>query len=180
MKKVGVRHIRYIVRRWHPETNDSIRVVQSLKCAHAYLTLLTETGLSDVYDRGITVTEMAAMDDPVDVHPKSAAAFIGRALRGPINTPVLVRSLGDFGKRFGGVWPKSSLGPAVQQFFEHGGRRLYVVRVANGATRARVEIPTGEAPLVLTAVDPGSAETIRVSVDYDRLPPDDSEHFNLI
>lgn len=135
--------------------------------------------MSDALDRGITVTEMAAMDEPVDVQLYSAAAFVGRALRGPLNTPVLVRSLSDFNKAFGGVWPKSSMGPAVQQFFEHGGQRLYVVRVANGAKSATLQLPTDGDPLRLSAVNPGSTETLRLSVDYDGLAADDTEHFNL-
>lgn len=135
--------------------------------------------MSDALDRSVTVTELAAMDDTVDVRRHFATAFVGRALRGPLNTPVLVRSMTEFSRRFGGVWPKSSMGPAVQQYFEHGGRRLYIVRVANGARGARIQLQTNADPLVLTAVDPGSAETLRVSVDYDRVAPGDDEHFNL-
>ena len=84
--------------------------------------------MSDAVDRGITVTEIAAMDQPIDVSPETTAAFVGRALRGPLNTPVLIHSFGDFQRRFGESWSRSSLGPAVRQFFEHGGRQLYVVR----------------------------------------------------
>ena len=120
-----------------------------------------------------------AMDEPVDVNPHTVAAFVGRALRGPLNTPVLVRSFAQFTQRFGGVWGQSSLGPAVQQFFEHGGRRLYVVRVANNARGATVCLPGDDGGLVLTAVEPGSTEHIRASVDYDRIADEDSEHFNL-
>lgn len=135
--------------------------------------------MSDASDRGITVTEMAAMDEPVDVNPHTVAAFVGRALRGPLNTPVSVRSFAQFSQRFGGIWGQSSLGPAVQQFFDHGGRRVYVVRVANNARGATLCLPGADGVLILTAVEPGSTEFIRASVDYDRVPDDDVEHFNL-
>ena len=133
--------------------------------------------MSDASDRGITVTEMTAMDEPVDVNPPTVAAFVGRALRGPLNTPVLVRSLAQFSQRFGGVWGQSSLGPAVQQFFEHGGRRAYIVRVANNAIGAILRLPCANGMLALEAVEPGSTEHIRASVDYDRIA--DNDHFNL-
>ena len=136
--------------------------------------------MADAQGRGITVTEMTAMDEPVDASAHTVAAFVGRALRGPLDTPVLLRSFHDFSRRFGDVWSRSSLGPAVRQFFEHGGKMLYVVRVANAAHGALLRVPTPDGSLEFEALEPGSTERIRASVDYDRLQHDDTEHFNLI
>jgi hypothetical protein len=119
------------------------------------------------------------MDDAIGVGTETTAAFVGRALRGPLNTPVLIESFAEFRRRFGGTWHRSSLGPAVEQFFEHGGRRLYVVRVANNARGAMICIPAQHGVLVLRAREPGSTENVRAAVDYDRIPADDEEHFNL-
>lgn len=135
--------------------------------------------MSDAYDGGITVTESAPMDQPIDASAETTAAFVGRALRGPLDTPVLVRTFAEFGRRFGGAWPGSNLGGAVEQFFEHGGRQVYVVRVANNARGAMLCLPAPNGVLVLRAVEPGSAEHIRVAVDYDGIPDDDEELFNL-
>ncbi len=135
--------------------------------------------MSDAVDRGITVTEIAAVDQPIDASPETTAAFVGRALRGPVNTPVLVNNFGEFRRRFGGSWTRSSLGPAVEQFFEHGGRRLYVVRVENGARGAMICLPANGSALVLRAVEPGSTESIRAAIDFDGIDPQDDEHFNL-
>ena len=135
--------------------------------------------MSDVPDHGITVTEIAPMDQPIKVSPETTAAFVGRALRGPLNTPILVTKFGEFKNRFGDIWSGSSLGPAVRQFFEHGGRRLYVVRVANNALGAMLCLPAGGSALVLRAVEPGSTERIRAAVDYDGLDDNDDESFNL-
>jgi phage tail sheath protein FI len=133
--------------------------------------------LSDAVDRGITVTEMTPMDQAIDVLPETTAAFVGRALRGPVNTPVLIASFGDFRRRFGDVWSRSSLGPAVRQFFEHGGKRVYIVRVANNARGALLCLPASGSALVLRAIEPGSTEQIRAAVDFDGI--DDEDLFNL-
>ena len=143
-----------------------------------------ESGLSDALkgsraSRGITVSEIAAMGEPVGVDVETTAAFVGRALRGPLNQPVLIGNFAEFRRRFGGVWHRSSLGPAVEQFFEHGGRRAYVVRVANNALGAMICIPAHRGVLVLRALEPGSTERIRAAVDYDGIPEDDRDRFNL-
>ena len=133
--------------------------------------------MSDAVDRGITVTEIAAMGQPIDVSQESTAAFVGRALRGPLNTPVLVKSFGEFRRRFGDVWSRSSLGPSVKQFFEHGGMHLYVVRVANHARGAMICLSASGSALVLRAVEPGSTELVRAAVDFDDI--DNEDEFNL-
>ena len=135
--------------------------------------------MSDALDRNFTVTEMAPLDELIEVSPETTAAFVGRALRGPLNQPVHVESFGDFRRRFGDVWTRSSLGPAVRQFFDHGGRSLYVVRVANDARGAMICLPASGSALVLRAVEPGSTERLRAAVDYDRIDAGDDEHFNL-
>ena len=60
-----------------------------------------ETSLSDAADHGITVTEISAMDQPIDACVETISAFVGRALRGPINSPVLINSYAEFRRRFG-------------------------------------------------------------------------------
>lgn len=133
--------------------------------------------MTEAVDQGITVTEIAAMDQSIDVLQETTAAFVGRALRGPLNTPVLVRNFGDYRRRFGEDWSYSSLGRAVKQFFEHGGQRLYVVRVANNARGAMLCLPASGTAVVLRAVEPGSAEHLRAAVDYDAIS--DHSQFNL-
>jgi phage tail sheath protein FI len=135
--------------------------------------------LSDAVDRGITVTEIAPMDQPIAVLPETTAAFVGRALRGPLNVPVLVTSFGEFQRRFGKSWSRSSLGPSARQFFDHGGRRLHIVRVANKARGAMICLPAGGSALVLRALEPGSTEIVRAAVDLDGIDPDRGDLFNL-
>ena len=59
----------------------------------------------------------------------SVAAFVGRALRGPVNRPVTITSFGQFEQHFGGLWLESSLGYAIADFFVNGGGQAIVVRL---------------------------------------------------
>ncbi|MGB5345246.1 MAG: hypothetical protein WBN23_03685 [Woeseia sp.] len=128
-------------------------------------------------DHGITVAEISPMDQPIQWRSATTAAFLGRSLRGPLNTPVLVRSVGEFSRYFGGRWKRSSLFDAVEQFFLHGGQRLYIVRVASNAQGATLKLPGPGGDLELRALDPGTTEVLRAAVDYDGI--DDDIHFNL-
>lgn len=82
------------------------------------------------------------------------ASFVGYASAGPINTPVVVddmqRFRDVFGKDIDLAWDsdrnqmeKSALGLSVDAFFRNGGRRCWIVRVANEelAQTATFEIP---------------------------------------
>ena len=135
--------------------------------------------MSDATGRGITVTENAPMDQAIDASAETTAAFVGRALRGPLDTPVLIKSFAAFRRRFGGFWPGSTLGSAIEQFFAHGGREVYVVRVANNARGAMICLPALHGVLVLCAIEPGSSECIRAAVDYDGIDEQDDQQFNL-
>lgn len=135
--------------------------------------------MSDSIDFGITVTEILPMDQPIGAPSETTAAFVGRALRGPLDTPVLVHSFAEFRRRFGGFWPGSCLGSAVEQFFSHGGKRVYVIRVANGARGAMICLPALHGVLVLRAAEPGSTEHIRAAVDYDGISSEYDNLFNL-
>src|SRR6266851_5582596 len=68
----------------------------------------------------------------------SITAFIGRALRGPVNDPIRIQSFADFERMFGGLWVVSTLGYSLQHFFLNGGTDALIVRVLhdNDATPA--------------------------------------------
>ena len=99
----------------------------------------------------------------------SITAFIGRALRGPVNTPVTINSFGDFERTFGGLWVDSTMSYAVRDFYLNGGTQALVVRIHNGATSATIALPGGG---TLQASSPGLwGERLRVRVTYPT-PPD--------
>jgi len=112
--------------------------------------------------------------------PTGVTAFVGRTLKGPINTPVQISAFAEFQQCFGGLWQPSTLSYALEQYFESGGRRALVVRVANGARPPTLALPAGAAALVLSGVNPGSREYLRASVDYDGIEDAEADRFNLV
>lgn len=136
--------------------------------------------MRDIACGGITVTEAAGADQPIVRLPTATTGFVGRALRGPLNQPVRVRSFGEFQQVFGGLWQPGLLGYAVEQFFDNGGREAVVVRVVNGGAPATIGLPCGDQVLTLEALSPGSREILRASVDYDNIPAAEDDRFNLV
>lgn len=64
------------------------------------------------------------------------AAFVGLAERGPLHLAVPVESTRQFIAWFGDVFDNGYLAYSARGFFENGGRRLWVVRVASPAASA--------------------------------------------
>ena len=60
----------------------------------------------------------------------SVGAFNIATLRGPINSPVQVTSFAQFAERFGSFDPNGLGAYLVKGFFDNGGQRAYVNRVA--------------------------------------------------
>lgn len=72
----------------------------------------------------------------------SITAFIGRALRGPVNEPIVVNSFGDFERNFGGLGVEYPMSYAIRDFFLNGGGQAIVVRLFKDSEgkNAKVEI----------------------------------------
>lgn len=120
------------------------------------------------------------------------AGFVGFAASGPIDVPVPVEDAAQFARVFGADAPlawdgrrgegvSGLLGPAVRAFFRNGGRRCWVVRVADRAHAtsdsfqlpgvAAVDVHGTLAPAVVRARSEGSwADTLRVSASVEPTP----------
>ena len=107
-------------------------------------------------------------------------AFVGRTLKGPLHQPVSIRSFDDYQRTFGGLWQPSTLSYAIEQYFDSGGRECVVVRVCNGARAPTLRLPASTGALTLIGVAPGTREFLRASVDYDGIPADQTDRFNLV
>jgi phage tail sheath protein FI len=110
----------------------------------------------------------------------AVTAFVGRALKGPVNRPVTIGSFDDYQRIFGGLWQPSTLSYAVEQYFDSGGGECVVVRVCNGGRAPTLRLPAGATALLLIGVAPGTREFLRASVDYDGIPADQTDRFNLV
>lgn len=81
----------------------------------------------------------------------STAGFVGVTQKGPVSgLPQLVTSFPDFTRKYGGYLPEEPWGDArflayaVEGFFNNGGRRLYIQRVAGaGAAAASLTLRDG-------------------------------------
>ena len=80
---------------------------------------------------------------PTEILPRmDVAVFVGFASSGPVHIPVPVEDVAEFTKVFGPdaplAWDRERgeqvhayLGPTVRAFFQNGGRRCWIIRVAN-------------------------------------------------
>lgn len=105
----------------------------------------------------------------------SITAFIGRALRGPVNEPMTINSYGDYERIFGGLWVESSMSYAVRDFYLNGGSQGIIVRLHRDAEAATIPMS-----LPLVAANVGRwGNNLSVEVDYKTKDPDDETLFNL-
>ena len=116
---------------------------------------------------------------PIPLGSLTTAGFLGRTERGPVNEPVCISSFPEYGRYFGGYLADGAVARAVHDYFVHGGRRAVVVRVANRARRACLDVPTSDGLLRLEARYPGRHEVLRISIDYEQVERDPAL-FNLV
>ncbi|BDA71114.1 hypothetical protein CAL7716_052800 [Calothrix sp. PCC 7716] len=97
----------------------------------------------------------------------SITAFIGRAVRGPVDEPITINSYSDFERIFGGLWVDSSLGYAVRDFYLNGGSQAIIVRLYNSQQgQNSSKSPLKVAGLTLEAAYEGAwGENLRATVD---------------
>ena len=136
--------------------------------------------MADSPASGVELAQQSRDCHAIERVPTGVAAFVGRTLKGPVSQALAVRSFVEFQQHFGGLWQPSTLSYAVEQFFENGGREAHIVRVANGARPPTITLPAGRESLRLVALNPGSREYLRASVDYDGLTAAEHERFNLV
>jgi uncharacterized protein len=134
---------------------------------------------------GVYIEELPSGVRTITGVPTSITAFIGRAMRGPTNEPVVINSFGDFERIFGGLWldpnePGANvmLGFSVRDFFTNaGGGQAIVVRVAKNAVRAAVDLGNGN---LVEAISPGKwGSNLRFHVDHATANSASTMEFNL-
>ncbi|MFZ4506487.1 MAG: phage tail sheath family protein [Fimbriimonas sp.] len=124
---------------------------------------------------GVYIEEISSGVRPITGVATSITAFVGRALRGPVNEAVTINSFGDFERTFGGLWTESTLGYSVRDFFNNGGGQAIIVRLfspefADEAARAAAALVADglavtEADKVIALVNTNKALTGAQIVD---------------
>lgn len=85
---------------------------------------------------GVYVEEISSGVRPIEGVSTSTAGFIGRAEKGPVSKPVLITSFAEFQSSHGTFLSDSYVAHAVFQFFNNGGKKCYIVRVAGSGAKA--------------------------------------------
>jgi uncharacterized protein len=81
---------------------------------------------------GVYVQELPSGSRAITGVSTSLTAFVGPALRGPVDQPIRIASWSEFVTRFGGLWVDSTMSEVVRQYFLNGGAQALIVRVVNG------------------------------------------------
>jgi phage tail sheath protein FI len=126
---------------------------------------------------GVYVQELPSGVRTIAGVATSITVFVGRAWRGPVETPVPVFSFAEYQRQFGGLWRDSTLGYAVQQFYANGGSQAVILRLAPQALPATLAL---DAATTLQAANAGTwGRNLTAVVDYDTRDPLDALLFNL-
>lgn len=119
--------------------------------------------MAEYLSPGVYVEEFEMGPRPMEGVSTSTCGFIGLAQRGAVvGTPELVTNIADFRRKFGGYLSENQFGVyrflsyGVEAFFNNGGSRAYVMRVApEDAKIAETEV-AGDLTLKIMAKNPGA------------------------
>jgi len=87
---------------------------------------------------GVYIEEIPSGAKTIEGVGTSTAAFIGYTTKGPLDTPLLLLNFDDYRRRYGGIRDLGAgdlgdaMGFSVSAFFQNGGTKAYVVRLARG------------------------------------------------
>lgn len=103
---------------------------------------------------GVFIEEIERGPKPIEGVATSTAAFLGETERGPVR-PRLITSYNEYLRRFGDVFGADKYVPyAIKGFFDNGGRRAYIARIAGvGALKSTL----AGGGYTVEAVGPGTA-----------------------
>ncbi|HWO11088.1 MAG TPA: phage tail sheath subtilisin-like domain-containing protein [Polyangiaceae bacterium] len=127
---------------------------------------------------GVYVEEVPSAVRTITGVATSITAFVGRALRGPVNEPQRITSFADYVRVFGDLWRDSTLSYAVQQYFLNGGRDALIVRLINGGSTAKLSgASAGAEAWAFRATQGGkSGDQLAITISHD---PDDLAKFTI-
>jgi phage tail sheath protein FI len=90
---------------------------------------------------GVYIQEVSSGVRPIEGVSTSTAAFIGKAEMGALRKAVLVTGVQEYETKYGGFLNNAFLSHSVLQFFNNGGKKCYIVRIAGaGAAAASIAL----------------------------------------
>jgi len=123
---------------------------------------------------GVYVEEKSSGVHTITGVATSIAAFLGKAVKGPVNEPVIITSFADFERRFGGIVANYPMGYAVRDFYANGGSAAVIVRLFPGAA----PLPTAKWDvfgLAIAAASPGTwGNNLKIRIDQTNVPAADA------
>jgi len=116
--------------------------------------------MNDLLTPGVYYQRVDVSTPAIGVVRTDIAGLVGIAPRGPLDVAVPVESWRQYQSHFGGFTGAGFLAYAVRAFFENGGRRCWVVRVAckdpGAAAAARLILSSTREVWCITASSPGA------------------------
>lgn len=112
---------------------------------------------------GVYIEELPSPVKTIVGVSTSITAFIGRAVKGPVDEAKMIHSFADYDRIYGGLWESSNLSYAVYQYFQNGGHDAIIMRSVTGnATPSTFSIGS----LKLQAANPGKwGNNLEITVD---------------
>jgi phage tail sheath protein FI len=110
---------------------------------------------------GVYVEEVDTGNKPIEGVATSTVGFLGVAERGPLEA-TLVTSFSEYSRLFGKYVDNQYLARGVEGFFQNGGKRCYIARVASAtATPATAAVGTN---FTIRALGPGTWANNRLAI----------------
>src|SRR6266849_1829245 len=114
---------------------------------------------------GVYIEELPSGVHTITGVATSITAFIGRALRGPVNTATIINSYADYERLFGGLWLESTMSYAARDFYLNGGSQAVIVRLFNPNPTADEKTQAQAAADAIAKVDTKNAKTPQDVID---------------
>jgi uncharacterized protein len=130
---------------------------------------------------GVYIDEVQSGVRTITGVPTAICAFLGRTSSGPVDTPVILNSFGDFERSHGGLEVDFPVSYSIRDFFLNGGSQAIVVRLygspaitsppsspptaTDGIARFGITASAGAPPFTLQAASPGAwANSLRINI----------------
>jgi uncharacterized protein len=130
---------------------------------------------------GVYIQDIPSGFNAISGVSTSIAMFVGMTKRGPLLQPTRVLGFKDYERVFSADTSQGELTDQVRLFFINKGEQAFIVRIAEGAQEASVNLrnAAGDIVIGLESRDAGlDANQIRARVDYNTASPERT--FNLI